>query len=262
MSRGEIQSSHVNGLAWLTLSHPAKLNALSLAMWQLLPDLIAVADADPQVRAIVLVGEGEKAFSAGADIGQFADQRSGDAAVRAYEEAVAAAFQAVLHAAKPTLALIRGICFGGGFALALCCDLRYARDDARFRIPAARLGLGYASANVEVMARKLGLAAASELLLTARAIESAEALRLGVVQRLWPVTAFDVEAGKALHAIAQNAPLTLQAMKSALNECMQPEAKRDFAKADRLVDACFRSADYREGQAAFKEKREPDFKGE
>ncbi|RFB79393.1 enoyl-CoA hydratase [Methylovirgula sp. 4M-Z18] len=262
MPHGQIRSNHVNGLAWATLFQPAKLNALSLAMWQQVPDAIARAEADPLVRAIVMTGEGEKAFSAGADIGQFADQRSGEAAVLVYEEAVSAAFHAVLHAGKPTIALIRGVCFGGGFALSLCCDLRYAREDARFRIPAARLGLGYASANVDVMVRKLGLGAASELLLTARAIDSAEALRLGAVQRLWPAGSFDAEAAKALQAIAQNAPLTLRAMKAALNECVTLEANRNFANADRLVEACFRSADYREGQAAFKEKREPDFKGE
>jgi enoyl-CoA hydratase/carnithine racemase len=228
----------------------------------MLPELIARAEADDNVRVILLRGAGDKAFCAGADISQFQERRSGPDAVADYERAVSAALEAVAAASKPTVAAIRGICFGGGMALALCCDLRLAAADARFRIPAARLGLGYDFANIARLVHRVGPGTAADFLFTARTVEAVEALALGVVQRVYAADRFAQEAAACVAAIAGNAPLTLTAAKRALRELERPDHERDRTAVDRLVAACFASADYAEGQAAFREKREPRFRGE
>jgi enoyl-CoA hydratase/carnithine racemase len=257
-----IRYEATNGIAWLTLDHAAKLNAMTFEMWSSLPDLIAKAEADPEVRVIAVTGAGNQAFSAGADISQFEEKRSSREAVGTYDQAVARGNAALSHASKPAAAMIRGFCFGGGFGLAMCCDLRIASSDSRFRVPAARLGLGYSFRNVDLLIKKLGMGPAADLLLSARTIESSEALRLGIANAVFAPDEFPEHAADYLSRIAANAPLTLRAIKRALNESLKPEADRNVASADALAAACFGSADYREGQLAFREKREPVFRGE
>jgi enoyl-CoA hydratase/carnithine racemase len=250
-----------HGVAMLTLDQPARMNALTFAMWSSLPGLIATAEADPAVRVIAITGAGERAFSAGADISEFAVKRSGDEAVAAYDAAVAAADHALATAAKPTVAIIVGICFGGGMELAMCCDLRIVASDSRFRIPAARLGLGYGFSSIDLAVRKIGMGPVADLLFSARIVEAAEAFRLGIANQVFDRDSFRTEAAAYLARIAINAPLTLRAIKRALVEIGRPEAERDVGAVDALVAACFGSADYREGQAAFREKRDPVFSG-
>jgi len=248
-------------LARIVLSQPEKMNAMTFDMWSALPDCIARAVSDPAVRAIVLEGAGERAFCAGADISQFGARRSEPEAVAAYDRAVANAMAALEGAQKPTIALIRGICFGGGFGLAMGCDIRLAREDARFRVPAARLGLGYGFSGVKLIARKLGPDATADILISARILDAAEAARLGVVASVWSRDDFAAESAAYLDTVASNAPLTLLAIKRALIELAQPEGAQDSAAVAELVRQCFASADYREGQAAFTEKRPPRFTG-
>ena len=261
MSDAEIRYSSADGVARIVIAQPAKLNAISYGMWRSLPDLVQRGEDDSSVRVIVVEGEGARAFSSGADISQFADQRSAGEAARTYEGAVAAAMDALANTGKPTVAVIRGLAFGGGLALAMCCDLRLSATDARFRIPAARLGIGYAYAAVEALVPRIGLSAAADLLLTARTIGGCEAERLKVLSKVWEASAFEAEAAEYVRAIAANAPLTLRALKAALNECRKPPQERDRVRMDDLVQACMDSADYMEGQAAFREKRTPDFRG-
>ncbi|OYU47456.1 MAG: enoyl-CoA hydratase [Rhizobiales bacterium PAR1] len=250
-----------DGLAHITFAHAARMNAMTLGMWKALPEAVARADADPEVRAIVVTGEGEKAFCAGADISEFGQVRATEADVAAYEVAVSAANQALSSAKKPTIALIRGICFGGGFGLAMSCDLRLASHDSRFRIPAARLGLGYGYGGVEALVRRIGMAGVADLLLSARILDAGEALRYSIATLVWERSVFDEKAADYLKTMATNAPLTMQAVKGALTELMRPEAERDAATAEALVAQCFESNDYREGQKAFLEKRAPVFRG-
>ena len=169
---------------------------------------------------------------------------------------------AVTNVSKPTVARIRGYAFGGGLALALCCDLRIATDGSRFRIPAARLGLGYGMRNVEALVHRIGLGPASDLLLSARIVDGVEGERLGLINKMWPASEFDTKADEYIGGIATNAPLTLRALKRGLSETAKPHGDRDRAAVDALVAACFVSSDYKEGQAAFKEKRAPEFRGE
>ncbi|WP_431857657.1 enoyl-CoA hydratase [Azospirillum sp.] len=253
---------HATGpVARLTIDNPARRNAMTLDMWAALPDLVRRAEADPEVRVILLRGAGEAAFCAGADITQFSDKRSGEAEGRSYDAAVQAAQAALFAAGKPTVAYVRGACFGGGVGIALSCDLRIAASDARFRIPAARLGLGYAFSNVELVAGRIGVSAAADLLFTARTVDAEEARRLGIVGQVLDAGQADAAVEELAAAIGGNAPLTLRAVKRALVELARPAAEREVGAVDALVRACLGSDDYREGQAAFKEKREPRFRG-
>jgi enoyl-CoA hydratase/carnithine racemase len=261
MSDGHIAYFAEKGVASLVVTNPRRMNAMTLGMWSSVPALVARAMDDPSVRVIVVSGAGDKAFCAGADISEFGDQRTGEEAVRAYDEAVSLATRALAEAEKPVLALIRGLAFGGGLALALSCDLRIAATTARFRIPAARLGLGYAYESVEALVARIGLGPASDLLLTARIVDGAEAERLGLLTKAWAPGIFEDKASACIGLIAQNAPLTLRALKKSLMETQKPHGQRDRAGAERLIEACFRSADYLEGQASFLEKRTPAFRG-
>jgi enoyl-CoA hydratase/carnithine racemase len=249
------------GVARLIIDHRSKMNAMTFEMWSSLPALIERAVADEEVRVIAIRGAGDQAFCAGADISQFGEKRSGASDVETYNHAVAAGNAALAGAPKPTVAVISGICFGGGFGLAMCCDLRIASRNSRFRIPAARLGLGYGYSNVDLLVRKLGVGPAADLLLSARVIGADEAGRLGVVNSVFANETFEDEGSAYLGRIASNAPLTLGAIKGALVQLLRPEAERDIGTVDALAAACFESADYREGQAAFREKRNPVFIG-
>lgn len=251
-----------NGVARLVLDQPEKLNAMNYEMWASLEGLVGRAEGDPAVHVIVLTGEGDRAFCAGADISQFGDKRDSAEATHAYDEAYLRGCNAVANSAKPTVGVIRGICYGGGFGLAMACDIRLARAGTRFRIPAARLGLGYAYAGVAALVAKLGLDTTADLLLSARVVGDKEASRRGIVAQVWSEDSFEREAADYIAQIATNAPLTLRAAKQALIALAQPEALRDTSAVDAAVAACFGSADYKEGQRAFKDRRKPVFTGE
>lgn len=262
MSEPCIRYSVCDHVATLTFDQPARLNAITFEMWSALPELIRRAEHDRSVNVIALRGAGERAFGAGADISQFEAKRSDPKSVAAYNAAVARTHQALSEAAKPTVAVIQGICFGGSLGLAMCCDLRIGASDARFRIPAARLGLGYRYSEIARLVKRIGPGATADLLVTARELDAAEALRLGILNSVYDRSSFDTEADQYLRRIADNAPLTLRSVKRALVELARPESERDISAVDELVASCYTSADYHEGRAAFREKRKPKFIGQ
>src|SRR5512137_1416342 len=212
----ELRLERDGALGLLVLDNPARLNALTAAMWAAIPRLLAEADADPEIRVIILKGAGGKAFSAGADISEFDSARTGDAAAT-YDALNHAAFEALLGASKPTIATIEGFCLGGGLGIAACCDLRIANDAATFAIPAAKLGLGYHPRWVRTLLALAPPASVKELLFTGRRFNAAEALAMSLVNRVYPAGALESETRAMAETIAANAPMTIRAAKAAIN---------------------------------------------
>jgi enoyl-CoA hydratase/carnithine racemase len=250
-----------DGIAWLTLRNPARLNAVRREMWEAIPPALASLRTDPGVRVLVLRGEGTRAFASGADISEFHTHRKDATSAAAYEEMTVRAFEALAGFERPIVAMIHGVCIGGGLALAACADLRLAADDARLAVPAARLGLGYHGAGIERLVAIVGPSAAAEMFFTARTYTAAEALRIGLLNQV--VAKDELEAFTATYvaAIAANAPLTVRAAKHAIRETERSSDRRDPATLTRLIADCFQSADYAEGVRAFLEKRAPIFRG-
>ena len=244
----------------ITAANPTRLNAWTAAMWQALPGLIAEAEADPQIRIIVLRGAGEAAFSAGADISEFDSVRTGDAA-SSYDRLNDAAFDALANCAKPTIAMIHGFCLGGGLGLALSCDLRIADEVARFAIPAAKLGLAYKARWIAALLRAVPPAFAKEILFTGRRLGPTEALAIGLVNRVVPPAGLAGEVGALAAEIAANAPLSIAAAKETIDTLSRPAAALDSPRFGALAAACLDSRDYAEGRRAFMEKRKPVFEG-
>jgi enoyl-CoA hydratase len=248
-------------IGWVIFNNPERHNATSFEMWQSLPLVLDAYVRDPEVRVIVLRGTGEKAFSAGADISQFKEKRSSGEAVKLYNDTADASSRALRECAKPTIAMIHGYCIGGGAAIAVGCDIRFASDAAKFGVPAAKLGLGYRFDGIKRLASIVGPAFTAEIFFTGRQFTAQEALDMGLVNRLLPAAELEKHTREFAGILANNAPLTIAAVKRALVELNKDESARDLALCQSMVEACFASEDYKEGQAAFMEKRKPQFKG-
>ncbi len=257
----ELITKREGAVATVLFSNPAKMNAVTFDMWSAVPAALAALDADPAVRVVVIAGDGDKAFISGADISQFEKLRGTAGAQAEYNKAVEKAYLAPMNCSKPVIARIRGICIGGGLGFAAACDLRICSEDAVFRMPAARLGLGYSPTGVRRFMNVIGAANTSEIFFTARKFDAREALRMGFVSRVVPAAQLEQAVAETCELIAENAPLTVAAAKFAVQQALKDPAERDMAKAVKMVEACFASADHKEGRKAFMDKRKPSFTG-
>jgi enoyl-CoA hydratase/carnithine racemase len=231
-------------------------------MWQLMPEFVRDLTADDAIRVVVLRGAGDKAFVAGADISQFKDRRRNMADEAEYSRISARGQESLATLGKPLLAMIHGYCIGGGVSIAISCDMRIAADDARFGIPAARLGLGYHYRGMEKLMALVGPAYTREIFFTARTDFTAQdALRMGLVNQVVPAADLETFTRDYALTIGKNAPLTLRSAKSTVEQLLRPSAERDLALLDKLIADCFNSQDYQEGVKAFSEKRRPQFQG-
>ena len=250
-----------DGIGWITFNQPQRRNAMSLDMWAGLGVAAEAFDCDPAVRVVVMRGAGGKAFVSGADISEFEAHRADAAQKKSYDEIAAKGLAGLSHLSKPLIAMIEGWCVGGGLAIALTADIRFATSGSRFAIPAARLGLGYDYRGLAALARLVGPSVAKDILFSARFVEADEALRLGLLNFVVDAAQIEQQIGVYAANVAANAPLTVRAAKAALQVFERYADTADTAEIDALVERCFDSDDYKEGRRAFLDKRAPQFKG-
>jgi enoyl-CoA hydratase/carnithine racemase len=255
---GDILLERDGGIATVTLFNPGKLNAIDAAMWRRLATVMMELARDDDLRAIVLRGDGA-AFAAGGDLEEFRAARANIDAALAYHETVGQALQTVETCRHPTIASIRGPCVGGGLEIACACDLRIAGESARLGAPINKLGFSMYPGELAGLLRLAGAALAKEILLEGRLLSAHEAYGKGLLTRVVPDKMAESEAYATAQRIADGAPLAARAHKhwiARLQNGKPPTAKEKRAAFDFLD-----SDDYREGLAAFEEKRRPVFKG-
>jgi enoyl-CoA hydratase len=258
---GKILLGISDGVGVITFNNPEKRNAMSLDMWEGLGQALIELRDDPDVRVVIMVGAGDKAFVSGADISQFEKTRHNAEASEEYSRKSAAQRTLLADYPKPTIACIRGFCLGGGMQVAMLADIRIAATDSQFGIPAAKLGIAYGYDGLKHLVSLVGPSWARLLMYTGMRIGSAEAVRIGLVDRVVP----DAELWEATTEIARtisgNAPLAIQAAKITIAQVLKDESKRDMDAIRDIGTACMDSEDFREGRRAFMEKRKPQFKG-
>jgi len=257
----KVLSRKEGGVGYVVFNNPERHNAMSLDMWAETGRIMDEFKNDDALRVVVLTGAGTKAFVSGADISRFGAERSSEEAVAHYNATVEKASLALYSYPKPTIAMIRGYCIGGGLGIAMCCDLRIAADHSTFAVPAAKLGLGYGHLGVKRLMDVVGPSFTKEIFYTARQFKSDEAVTMGVINRVVPDAELESYVKKYAETIAGNAPLTIKALKTVVGELVKDESKRDVKSMEAVVNACFKSNDYIEGRNAFMEKRKPVFTG-
>jgi enoyl-CoA hydratase len=260
-AEGKILKRVDDGVGVVTFNNPAKRNAMSLDMWQGLADALIELRDDPNVRVVVMVGAGDKAFVSGADISQFEKTRHNAQASEEYSKRSEAPRTLLAHYGKPTLACIRGFCLGGGMQVAMLADIRIAAEHSQFGIPAAKLGIAYGYDGLRNLVSLVGPSWARLLMYTGMRIDSAEALRIGLVDRVVPDAELWNATSEIARTISGNAPLAIQAAKITIAQVLKDPGDRDMKAIKQIGVACMDSEDFREGRQAFMEKRKPKFRG-
>jgi enoyl-CoA hydratase len=256
-----IITRHEAPLGWLIVNRPQVKNALNFEAWRAIVAAMDELNADPDVRVIIMRGITADSFISGADISEFPSHRANAEQARAYRDAPGNATNALSQSPKPVLAMIAGICIGGGLQVALSCDVRIAARGTRFGIPAARLGLAYPLEGVLSLSQIAGPANARDILMSARIFDAEEAFAMGLINRLVEPAELESVVRDYATRMASNAPLTMATAKATIREGLKDAEVRDAKKIAAMVSQCFDSEDYREGVKAFLEKRRPNFQG-
>ena len=247
-----------DGIGWITFNNPARRNAMSLEMWEGIDVILEDFEKDESVHVVVMKGAGGKAFVSGADISEFKEKRNNAEAAAYYASVSEGARARLAHLAKPLIAMIDGFCLGGGLAVALAADMRFASEQSQFGVPAARLGIAYGFDGLRRLVSLVGPAMANEIMFTATRINAEEAARIGLINRVLPPEELEAHTRAYCDTLADNAPLSIKAHKIILAELSKENA--DQSKIDAVAEMCFNSADYKEGRTAFMEKRKPVWK--
>lgn len=247
------------GVGYLTVNRPEQRNAMTWAMYERLVDVCEEVDRTDRIKVMVITGSGDRAFISGTDISQFPAFRGNPQAGIDYEDRIDRVIGRLEAVSKPTLAAIRGFAVGGGLTIALACDLRLAAETARFGIPIIRLGNCLSMKNYARLVALIGPARAKEMIYTARHVDAREAHAWGLVNAVTPADALEERVRELAEGIASAPPLTLRVSKEAIRRVvhrLQPEDP-----GHDLVRACYNSADFQEGVAAFLDKRPPLWSG-
>ncbi len=258
---GKILQSIADGVGVITFNNPEKRNAMSLEMWEGLGNALTELRDDSDVRVVIMVGTGDKAFVSGADISQFEKTRHNAEASEEYSKRSAAQRALLADYPKPTIACIRGFCLGGGMQVAMLADIRLASDNSQFGIPAARLGIAYGYDGLRHLVSLVGPSWARLIMYTGMRIDAAEALRIGLVDRVIPNAELWGATMEIATTISDNAPLAIKAAKLTIAQVLKDPGQRDMDAIKQIGTACMDSEDFREGRRAFMEKRKPKFRG-
>lgn len=257
-----LQLNTRDGVSTLTLTNPAKHNAMNFAMWQALPDMLQSFADTIDARVMILSGAGERAFCSGNDVSEFDKVRSTPAQVEHYNELQRIVCDRLAKLTKPTIAMIDGYCLGAGLEFALLCDFRYCTPASRFAVPAVKLGLPYRYEDVVKLLDVIGPSRTREMVLGGRRIEGKRAAEIGLVHRLTSSReALIREVSELASELADSAPLSLSAAKVTIHEAARRDRAPDLSFCKKLADEVYASHDYIEGRAAFAAKRKPRFEG-
>ncbi|GAC1627636.1 MAG: enoyl-CoA hydratase [Bradyrhizobium sp.] len=260
-AEGKILQSAEDGVGVITFNNPDKRNAMSLDMWEGVGQALIDLRDDPGVRVVILTGAGDKAFVSGADISQFEKNRHNAQASEEYSKRSAAQRALLADYPKPTIACIRGFCLGGGMQVAMMSDIRIAAANSQFGIPAAKLGIAYGYDGLKNLVSLVGPSWARLLMYTGMRIDSAEASRIGLVDRVVPDADLWSATLDIARTISGNAPLAVKAAKITIAQVLKDPDQRDMDAIKAIGAACMDSEDFREGRQAFMEKRRPRFTG-
>lgn len=258
MSDKPIYLTRDGEIAEMVLNRPEKLNSLNHEIWQTIPKLVREVADDEGIKVLIVRGVTPKAFAAGADIAEFPVVHASEESATAYHHDIHEAFEALATLVKPTIAQIQGICFGGGCALALCCDIRYGDETSKYCIPPAKLGIAYSLGETKRLSDLVGPSKAKEMLMGAKVLDAQEALSSGLLTRLFPSEDLARETRAYADSLCGLSQFTIRAVKQIV-QSIGEGATADNELSRSLQRAAFKGPDYREGRDAFLEKRTAKF---
>ncbi|MFC7047719.1 enoyl-CoA hydratase/isomerase family protein [Emcibacter nanhaiensis] len=258
MAHAEIYLRITDNIAWLVLNRPDKKNALDKSMWEKIPRLVEEATRESHVRVLIIRSEDSGFFSAGADISEFTLFKNDKAARDENRKAIRAACRALEQCPLPTIAMIQGACVGGGCMLALCCDIRLGNERSKYGITPAKLGLVYGLGDTRRLVDLVGPARAKQILYTAGIFTSDHALRIGLVNDIFPDDKLEEETLNLAEQMMANSGYSLRHLKQNIARVLNGEREDDEA-SEALFNAAFDGPDHQEGVDAFLNKRKPQF---